>query len=350
MGCLPVSIASIRRSWKLLRSAAIVLVAILVQAGTWLPIEVRAETWAERLEYPSNAKVIILHAHELGLCHEANAAGVRLLGTGGLVSGAAMAPSPWFADFVEQTAPMPQADLGLELTINSEWKNYRWRPVASDALVASLLDPDRFLWQSTTQTMVNGEANDVERELLAQIAYAKSLGLKPTHLTTHLGALVTRPDLIEVYLRVARQQWIPAMMVEVTPQQLERFRAAGYPIPDEIVALLADYPLPKVDDLQIIGPAESYPAKKSAFLKLLGEMPPGLVQVSLHPAVESDSLKRIAADWQQRVWELQLLADEDVRTALHSPGVVLTTWREIMDRFQGRQPQADATPPAESNH
>jgi predicted glycoside hydrolase/deacetylase ChbG (UPF0249 family) len=289
--------------------------------------------------------VLVLHAHELGLCHESNAAGLRLMSAGALSSGAAMAPGPWFADFAERAAELPQADIGLELTINSEWKNYRWRPVAPDALVASLLDPDRYLWQSTTQTIVNAHAEDVERELLAQIAFAKSLGLKPTHLTTHLGALVTRPDLIEVYLRVARQQWIPAMVVELTPQHVERFRAAGYPVPDDIIALLADYPLPKVDDLRLVAPADSYEAKKRSFLQMLRELPPGLVQIAIHPAAESDGLKRIATDWQQRVWDAQLLADGDVRAALRSPGVVITNWREIMDRFQGRPTQTNASVP-----
>jgi hypothetical protein len=252
-----------------------------------------------------------------------------------------MAPCPWFADAARWSAAHPNADVGLELTINSEWMDYRWRPVAGDALVTTLLDPDRFLWQSTVQTMVNAQADDVERELLAQIAHAKSRGLQPTHLTTHLGALITRPDLIEVYLRTARQQWIPAMIVELTPEQVERFREAGFPLPEDIIALLDNYPLPKVDDLRIVAPAESYAAKKQAFLTMLRELPPGLTQIALHPADESDALKRIMPDWQQRVWDAQLLTDEEVRAALGGDGVILTDWREMMRRFQGQPATAD---------
>jgi predicted glycoside hydrolase/deacetylase ChbG (UPF0249 family) len=332
--------ATFHRSTPSRRLAAWTCVALLTLGGALLT-ELRAETWAERLGYPPSAKVIILHAQELGLCHESNAAGVRLLGAGALASGAAMAPSPWFADLVERTSDLPQADIGLELTINSEWKNYRWRPVAPDSLVSSLLDPDRYLWRSITQTMVNAHADDVERELLAQIAYAKSLGLKPTHLTTHLGALAARPDLIEIYLRVARQQWIPAMIVELTPQHVERFRASGFPVPDDIVSLLADYPLPKVDDLRFVAPADSFAEKKRTFLQMLRELPPGLTQIAIHPAIESDALKRIATDWQQRVWDAQLLADEEVRAALRAEGFTQTNWREIMGRFEGRPNQTD---------
>ena len=319
--------------------AALALVGVIVIAG-----RAAAETWAERLGFPPGSKVIVLHAQELGLCHETNAAARRLFATGALTSAAAMAPCPWFADAAQWSAENPQADVGLELTINSEWKSYRWRAVSSDADVSTLLDPDRFMWQSTIQTMVNAHADDVERELLAQIAHAKSLGLRPTHLTTHLGALITRPDLIEVYLRVARQQWIPAMAVELTPAQVERFRNAGYPVPDDIISLLSDYPLPKVDDLRMIAPAESYEAKKQAFLTMLRELPPGLTQIAAHPAVESDALKQIMPDWQQRVWDARLLADDDVRAALRNDGVALTNWRDIMNRFQGRSATSDKSP------
>ena len=251
-----------------------------------------------------------------------------------------MAPCPWFADAAAWCAAHADKDVGLELTVNSEWQHYRWRPVAGDALVATLLDPDRFLWQSPTQIMVNATADDVEQELLAQIEYAKSIGMRPTHLTTHLGALVTRPDLIEVYLKVARLQWIPAVVVEVTPEQLERFRSLGFPMPDDLVQLFDAYPLPKVDDLRLLEHGDSYAAKKEAFLNLVRELPPGLTQIAMHPAVESDALKRIVPDWQQRVWEAQLLADPDVRAALAGEGTVITNWREMMSRFQDRPPEA----------
>ncbi len=292
----------------------------------------RTETWAERLGFPSGAKVLILHAQEMGLCYETNAAAARLMESGAVRCGAAIPPAPWFADVARWSTEHPTADVGLELTINSEIPNYRWRPVASDNLVATLLDPARFMWPLPTQTMVNAQADDVEQELLAQINYARSIGLQPTHLTTHLGSLVTRPDLIEVYLRVARQQWIPAMAVELTPEQVERFRRDGYPLPDDIIALLASYPLPKVDDLRRVAPAESYDAKKQAFLTMLHDLPPGITQIAVFPAVESDSVKRILPDWQQRVWDNQLMSDDAVRKALQ---------RGRRDRH--RLAQADAT-------
>lgn len=295
-----------------------------------------ADTWAERLGYPAEAKVIVLHANELGLAYETNAAGAKLLEEGPVRSAGVIVPAPWFADFAAWSKTHANTDVGLELTLNSELANYRYKTVLSTGLVPSLVGADDFLWQLPVQTMVNATAADVERELRAQINRARILGLNPSHLTTHLGTLVTRPDFMEVYLRIARQEWIPAMIVEVTPEQVERFRSQGYPLPDEVLALLDNYPLPKVDDLRFLGDHDSYEATKQAFLKLLGEMSPGITQVAFAPAIESEALPRIASDAQQRVWNAQLFADDEVRQALAAENVVITDWREIMRRFEGR--------------
>jgi predicted glycoside hydrolase/deacetylase ChbG (UPF0249 family) len=320
-------------------AAALLILACVARAAV-------ADNWAERLGYPAGSKVIVLHANELGLCYETNAAGTKLLEAGTVRSAGAMVPAPWFGDLAEWCKAHPNADVGLELTLNSELANYRWKPVMSTGLVPSLVGADDFLWQLPVQTMVNATAADVERELRAQINRAKTSGLQPSHLTTHLGTLVTRPDFMEVYLRIARQEWIPAMIVEVTPEQVERFRAQGYPLPDDVIALLEDYPLPKVDDLRFVGPADSYEAKKQAFLKMLGELAPGITQIAFPPAEASEALMRIVPNAEQRIWNAQLMGDEEIRAALATEDVVLTDWREIMQRFEGRPALSEAKPAA----
>jgi hypothetical protein len=313
------------------------VVALLLVIGR----NAEADTWAERLGFPSGHKVLLIHAHEFGMCHESNAATTKLMDSGALQSASAMAPCPWFADAAAWSKDHPNADIGLELTLNSEFERYRWQPVAADRLLESLRDADGYLWKSPIQIMANAETQDVEHELAAQINRARQLGLTPTHLTTHLGALVTRPDLIEAYLRVARRHWIPATVVELTPEHIARFEEQGFPLPDDIVQLLVDYPLPKVDDLRFVGDAPTYDDKKRAFLTMLQELQPGLTQVAFRPAERSDALPRIALDWEQRVWDAQLLADEDVLGALNDANVTLTTWREIMQRFSGTATSGD---------
>lgn len=320
------------------------LLSLALGMGMLLAPKAIAETWAERLGYPTGAKVVLLHASELGMSFETNAAGTKLLEADLIRSASAMAPCAWYVDLAPWRRSHSSADLGLTLTLNSELTNYRWRPVAHNRLVASLRDIDGFFWTSPVQVMANATTDDVEEELTAQIAFARQQGMNPTHLTTHLGALVTRPDLIAVYLDIARRSWIPAVLVELTPEHLVRFEEQGFPLPEDIIELLSDYPLPKIDDMRFVAPAESYDAKKQAFLTMLAELEPGITQVNLRPAVDSEALRRITPDWQQRVWEAQLLQDQEVAGALKDKQFIFTNWREIMGRFDGRR-QA----PAESS-
>lgn len=333
----PKHTASWRRVETSLRLLPVVVVCLVTVIGCGAAVAT-ADTWAERLGFPPGSKVLVLHAHGLGVCYETSEAGEQLLASDVAGSASAVAPGPWFDQVAIWSTSHQDADLGLELTLNSELPHYRWQPVASDDLVPSLTDMDNFLWSSPLQTMVNASADDVERELCAQIERAKAAGLEPSHFTTHLGTLFTRVDLTEVYLRIARKYWIPAVVVALTPQQVERFRDQGYPVPDELIQVLNDYPLPKVDDLRIVQPAESYEAKKQQFIEMVQGLPPGLTQVAFRPAVESEALKQIMDDWQQRVWDLQLMQDPEVRAALVAEGVILTDWRELMDRFEGRTP------------
>ena len=287
-----------------------------------------ADTWADRLGFPAGSKVVVLHANELGIGYETNAAGTKLLEAGHGPLGQRDGARPWFGDFAEvgqgtserRRRPRTDAQQRTPHLSLAARGGGRTRAAASPTPTASS-------GGRPVQTMVNASTDDVERELRAQIRRAKEAGLQPSHLTTHLGTLVTRPDLIEVYLRVARQEWIPAMIVELTPEQVVRFEQNGFPLPDDIIQLLDDYPLPKVDDLRMVADADSYEAKKQAFLKMLSELSPGITQIAFQPAVESDALKRITPDWQQRVWEAQLMADADVRQALESSGILVTDWR-----------------------
>jgi predicted glycoside hydrolase/deacetylase ChbG (UPF0249 family) len=309
--------------------------------------EVAAETWAERLGYPADAKVLILHAGEMGLAYETNAAGEKLLESGVAASAAAMAPAPWFGDFAAWAKDHPEVDAGLELTLNSELKNHRWRPVASDGLTASLVDADGYLWPTPLQTSSNALAEDVECELRGQIARAKAAGFQPTHLSSHLGTLFERPDLIDVYLRVAREQWIPAAVVELTPELIDQLAQKGYPLPEDVVATIDEYPLPKLDGLRFAPSGENYKAKKQALLQLISELPAGLTQLEFRPALASDALPRMVEDAQQRNWDADLLADEEVLQALRSEGIILTDWREVMRRFEGQDATSES-PAAEA--
>lgn len=317
---------------RLLRAAFAILCLGLVSLS-----QARANTWAERLGFPAEKKVVILHARDLGLCYETNAAAEQLLEQGLVQSASAMAPCPWFADSAAWAVQNPTLDVGLQLTLNSELPSYRWQPVAPHSLVTHLVDHQGFFWPTVMQTTVNGHVDDIEHEMEAQLQRARLAGLVPSHLTTHLGTLYSRPDFARAYLRFARRHWIPAVVVELTPERLDSFRRQGFPLPDDLLQLLNEYPLPKVDDLKFLPEARSADEKRRLALELFASLSPGITQIAVAPAIETDAMKRLDSQWQRRVWEFELFSDQDFRDNLATQDVIITNWREIMQRFEGRK-------------
>src|SRR6266513_5657279 len=183
------------------------LSVILLFVTSSLPAQIR--TVAERLGYPRDAKLLILHADDLGFAHSANAASFDALDKGTISSASIMIPTPWITEVAAYARAHPDADLGLHLTLTSEWETYRWGPTASRDAVPSLLDPDGTLPNEDSIVARRANAADVERELRAQIDRALALGIRPTHVDSHMGALFTTPALLAAYVKVAHDYHLP---------------------------------------------------------------------------------------------------------------------------------------------
>src|SRR5450759_1537372 len=117
----------------LLRSS----VLLLLLAST-LPAQTK--TIAERLGYPPDAKLLILHADDLAFAHSVDVATFDALDKGAISSASVMVPSPWITEVAAYAKAHPNADLGLHLTLTSDWETYRWGSVEAPDKVPSLLD------------------------------------------------------------------------------------------------------------------------------------------------------------------------------------------------------------------
>lgn len=292
------------------------------------------KTWAERLGWPADKRVLILHADDVGMCYEANASAQRALGRGEYRSAAAMVPYPWFDEMAAWCAEHPDHDVGLHLTLTSEWRHYRWGPAAPRDRVKGLLDPLGYLHRDVASVARSATADEVAAEIRAQLARARRLGMKPSHIDTHMGTLYARPDYTRAYLELAVAEQVPAMVIEMTPRTVAKFREQGYKLPAEMLKLVADYPLPKLDDFHSVAPGKTYAEKRQKLFEQVRGLPPGLHEIIFHPSVETDGLKRITNSWQQRVWEDRLMADPAVRQFWKEQGVVLTDWKEVQERFK----------------
>ncbi|MBN1479482.1 polysaccharide deacetylase family protein [candidate division KSB1 bacterium] len=317
------------------KSSILVIWFVLFACGANnVETEENAKTWAERLGYPAGKKVIILHADDSGLCAEANAAMIAYMEKGQIQSSSVMMPCPYADSIMAWYEAHPAKDIGLHLTLTSEWKTYRWPPLAGVDNVPTLVDPEGFMWRDVRSVVQHADAKEVETELRAQIDHALALGVRPGHMDTHMGTVYGSLEFTKIYLELAMEYNIPAMVIEFTEPIVQKFKSQGYPITDELVSYISDYTLPKLDDFWSVPDGNSYDDKKSKFMHLVQSLPPGLHEIIFHPSIETDKLKSITNSWQQRVWEAQMFSDPQVLEFLENENIVFTNWKEMMQRFQ----------------
>jgi predicted glycoside hydrolase/deacetylase ChbG (UPF0249 family) len=303
------------------------------------------KTWAERLGWLAGKRVVIFHADDIGMCYEANQAAQRALAEREYRSASAMVPCPWFNEMAAWCVAHPEHDVGLHLTLTSEWKFYRWGPVAPRDQVKGLLDPAGYLFQNVPSVALSAKADEVATEIRAQLARARTLGMQPSHIDTHMGTLYARPDYTRAYLHMAMDEQIPAMIIEMTPRTIEKFKKQGYPITDSSLKVQAGYTLPKLDDFHSVVEGKTYEEKRQKFLDQVRLFQPGLNEIIYHPSVESEGLKKITNSWQQRVWEDRLFADPVVQRFIQENDIVVTNWKEVMARFKKTGPRAGSGNP-----
>jgi predicted glycoside hydrolase/deacetylase ChbG (UPF0249 family) len=286
----------------------------------------QSPTTAERLGYPRDSKLLIIHADDLAVAHSEDAASFEALDKGVATSASIMVPCPWLTEVAEYAKKHPEADLGLHLTLTSEWATYRWGPVSSKDTVPSLLDSNGYLWPETEPGKQHIKSEDAEREIRAQIEKAMSMGIHPTHLDSHMGMLFERPDLFAVYVKVAREYKLPflAYLDSDTPK--------------ELAALLS----PK--DVLINGVVMAYPnvplsGWKDFYLNTIKNLKPGVTEIIVHLGHDDSELQAVTvnhpdygAAWRQRDYEV--VTSSDFKKTIEDNHVILIHWRDIKKLLQ----------------
>jgi predicted glycoside hydrolase/deacetylase ChbG (UPF0249 family) len=149
---------------------------------------------------------LIIRSDDAGMSHSVNMGLERLIATGLPVSVSVMFPTPWYQETVAILKRNPEVSVGIHLTLNSEWNNYRWGPVLGRTAVPSLVDADGFFFQSSEELHRNHpDLQEVEKELRAQIQRALGSGLKIDYVDYHMGTAVRYPEFREITERLAKE-------------------------------------------------------------------------------------------------------------------------------------------------
>ncbi len=149
---------------------------------------------------------LVIRTDDAGMSHSVNMALEKLIATGLPVSVSVMFPTPWYQETVDILKRHPEVAVGIHLTLNSEWKNYRWGPVLGRTAVPSLVDADGYFFPSSEALHQNHpDLKEVEKELRAQIERARASGLKIDYVDYHMGTAVRYPEFREITERLAKE-------------------------------------------------------------------------------------------------------------------------------------------------
>lgn len=316
-----------------------------------LPFQLLAQTpdttYAERLGYPKGAKVLILHVDDAGMSFSSNEGAEKALTKGVSTSVSVMIPCPWVPGFVQFLKSHPQIDAGLHLTLTSEWSAYRWGPLSGRKAVPGLTDTAGYLWASVEEVVKHASPDEVDMEMNAQLAKARSMGFEPTHLDTHMGTVYGTAGFLMRYINIGIKNHIPVML----PGGKDLLIQAQMHFPDAVILemqqlgkMLWNAGLPVLDDLHNSSYEWVIPAdvaaddqkldafKTAKYIDALKTLKPGLTMMIMHCTDPGPSFKYISDSGPTRHGDLLAMMNPAFRQALTDQGIILTTWREVKRR------------------
>jgi predicted glycoside hydrolase/deacetylase ChbG (UPF0249 family) len=281
----------------------------------------QVKTVAERLGSPSDAKLLIVHADDLAVAHSEDTASFEALDKHAATSASIMIPCPWLSEVAGYAKAHPDADLGLHLTLTSEWETYRWGPVESKDKVPSLLDPSGYLWPATPEAVRNLKVDEAEHEIRAQIERAIAMGIHPTHLDSHMGTLFSRPDLFAMYVKVAHEYKLPflAFIAPNTPAELSSVLSSRDILLNSVV---------------IANPSVHPDDWKDFYLNAIKNLKPGITEIIVHLGHDDAEMQSVmvshadyGAAWRQR--DFDVVTSPEFRKAIEENHVILIQWKDL---------------------
>jgi predicted glycoside hydrolase/deacetylase ChbG (UPF0249 family) len=298
--------------------------AALAVAALSLASAARADTVQERLGHPASARLLVIHADDLGMSRSVNRATFEALQKGWVTSASILVPCPWFPEVAKFATENPEADLGIHLALNSEWTTFRWGPVSGRDAVPTLLDPDGYFPLVEDMVTAHAKPAEAERELRAQIERARAAGIRLSHFDSHMGTLFRSVPLFEVYRRLGADYGMPLLL----ERQGER---GGEASPPGAAAAAEDA---LVDRVVSIAPGVSATDWRAAYEKLLQPLPAGVYELIVHLAYDDEEMRGATADhpdwgaaWRQN--DLDLVKSPAFREFLGKEGFSLVSWKDL---------------------
>ena len=285
----------------------------------------------KKLGLEDNDRVAIIHTDDIGMCQASVEAFADLNEVGIISSGAVMVPCPWFLYAAEFVRQHPAVDLGVHLTLTSEWKTYRWGPVSTRDPASGMIDEEGYFHHLTEPAQVQGDPAAVAVELTAQVERAFQAGIVPTHVDTHMGS-VAHPKFMGIYVQLAMQFHLPPMIfrldeagwriaglepeiAKMAAGLIQQLEGSGLPLLDVLGGMNLDTDKNRLE------------RTKQAF----SDLQPGLTHFIIHPSKDTPELRAITPDWRCRVADYQDFINEDLRQHIQKIGVQVIGYQALKE-------------------
>lgn len=292
----------------------------------------------KKLGLADSDRLVILHADDVGMCQASLTAFADLVDFGLVSSGATMVPCPWFPSVVAYCRQHPGVDLGVHLTLTSEWEGYRWGPLSTRNPASGLLDGEGYFHHRSEGAQEHADPGAVQVELDAQVARALTAGIDVTHLDTHMGT-VAHLKFVACYVQLALQHALPPMIPRLDEAGWQEFGMDG-----EMAALAAGFVaqleaqgVPLLDHVAGL-PLDEEPGDRLALAKQqLDTLPPGLTHFIIHPATDTPELRAITRSWRSRVADYETFRSDQLRDCVRDSGVQVIGYRMLRDLMRAIQ-------------
>ncbi|MGD2026762.1 MAG: polysaccharide deacetylase family protein [Anaerolineales bacterium] len=300
----------------------------------------------KKLGFDENDCLVVIHVDDVGMCQASVAAFEDLYGFGLVSSGAVMVPCPWFLEAARLPQKIPGVDLGVHLTLTSEWESYRWGPVSTRDPASGLLDAQGFFYRTTAEVQEFGDPEAVQVELNAQMQRAVAAGIHPTHADTHMGAVV-HMKFIQAYLQLALEYQMPPMMLRLDEAGWRAINSehSGAALDADAIALavqmvdtLEEMGIPLLDAIRHLH-LDSNPAERMRLAKeIFSALQPGVTHFIIHAAKDTPELRAIAPDWECRVADYHTFMQEELREHIQNIGIQVIGYRDLQELMRASNP------------
>jgi chitin disaccharide deacetylase len=304
------------------------LLLTIVLASCFMAANAQLSTIQERLGYSKETKLLIIHADDLGVSQSENAASIVAMENGSVRSASIMVPCPWMGNIAAYARSHPNADLGLHLTLTSEWKYYKWGTAAKPSQVSSLLNANGYLYSNTDSLLANARVEEIETEIRAQIERARSFGINPTHFDAHMGCLFITPAYLQLLIKLGREYKVPVLLNAEAFKAMYNLDLQQYISDKEVL----------VDKVFMLQPADYKNGSAAYYNKVLKGLQPGLNCLLLHAAFDNAEMKAVTIDhpdygaaWRQA--DYNYFTSEACKKLLAAQHIKVITWKEIRDKL-----------------